>query len=60
MKFKVYSSNQGLKCSMYNKNWWVSMSFRFVSIGQMVGRINGGFLGGTTIFVHGQIIMNQR
>lgn len=29
------------------------MSFRFVSIGKMVGRINGGFSGGTTIFVLG-------
>jgi hypothetical protein len=29
------------------------MSFRFVSIGKMVGRISGGFLGGTTIFVLG-------
>jgi hypothetical protein len=27
------------------------MSFRFVSIGKMVGRISGGFSSGTTIFV---------
>jgi hypothetical protein len=29
------------------------MSSRFVSMGKMVGRISGGFLGGTTIFVLG-------
>jgi hypothetical protein len=27
------------------------MSFKFVSIGKMVGRISGGFSSGTTIFV---------